>query len=39
MVAQVLDQVTAGMAWDDIAAEWRGSVTHSAIAEAIALST
>ena len=37
MVAQVLRQVAKGMAWDAIAAEWRGSVTHEAIAEAVEL--
>ncbi len=35
MVAQVLKQVTKGMTWEAITAEWRGSVTKEAIAEAI----
>jgi uncharacterized protein (DUF433 family) len=34
MVAQVLKQVAKGMPWDAIAAEWRGSITTEAIAEA-----
>jgi hypothetical protein len=37
MVAQVLRQVAKGMAWDAIMAEWRGSVTKDAIAEAVEL--
>ena len=37
MVAQVLKQVARGMPWDAITAEWRGTVTKDAIAEAIAL--
>jgi uncharacterized protein (DUF433 family) len=37
MVAQVLKQVARGMSWDVISAEWRGSVTTEAIAEAVAL--
>lgn len=37
MVAQVLKQVAKGMPWDAIAAEWRGSITKEAIAEAIKL--
>jgi uncharacterized protein (DUF433 family) len=37
MVAQVLKQVARGMAWDAITAEWRGTVTKEAIAEAVAL--
>jgi uncharacterized protein (DUF433 family) len=35
MVAQVLKQVAKGMPWDAITAEWRGSVTKDAIAEAV----
>ena len=37
MVAQVLRQVAKGMPWDAIAAEWRGSVSNDAIAEAVKL--
>ena len=37
MVAQVLKQVAKGMPWDEITAEWRGSVTADAIAEAVDL--
>jgi uncharacterized protein (DUF433 family) len=37
MVAQVLNQVAKGMSWDAITADWRGSVTKEAIAEAIEL--
>jgi uncharacterized protein (DUF433 family) len=35
MVAQVLRQVAKGMSWDAITAEWRGTVTKDAIAEAV----
>lgn len=37
MVAQVLRQVAEGMSWDAITAEWRGSVSKEAIAEAMEL--
>jgi uncharacterized protein (DUF433 family) len=37
MVADVLEQVAEGMAWEDIRAEWRGCISAEAIAEAIAL--
>ena len=37
MVAQVLKQVAKGMAWDAIMAEWWGTVTRDAIAEAVNL--
>jgi uncharacterized protein (DUF433 family) len=37
MVVQVLKQVARGMSWDAITAEWRGSVTKDAIAEAVEL--
>jgi uncharacterized protein (DUF433 family) len=36
-VADVLDQVAAGLAWETIIEEWRGSITQEAIAEAIRL--
>jgi uncharacterized protein (DUF433 family) len=35
MVAQVLKQVAKGMSWDAITAEWLGTVTREAIAEAV----
>lgn len=37
MVAQVLKQVAKGMPWDAITAEWRGSISKDAIAEAVEL--
>jgi len=37
LVAQVLRQVEKGMSWDAIVADWRGSVSREAIAEAIKL--
>ena len=37
MVSQVLRQVAKGMSWKKIMAEWRGSVSSEAIAEAIEL--
>ena len=37
MVSQVLRQVAKGMPWDKITAEWRGSVSKQAIAEAVSL--
>jgi len=37
MVADVLDQVADGLAWEKIIEEWRGSVTKEAIAEAVGL--
>lgn len=37
MVVQVLRQVARGMSWDAITAEWRGTVTKEAIAEAVEL--
>ena len=37
MVRQVLRLVAKGESWDAIAAEWPGSVTKEAIAEAVAL--
>ncbi len=35
LVADVLEQVAAGMAWEAIIEEWRGAVTKEAIAEAV----
>ena len=37
LVADVLEQVAAGMAWKSIIEEWRGSITEEAIAEAVRL--
>jgi len=37
LVAQVLEQVAAGMAWETITEEWRGDVTKEAIGEAVRL--
>ena len=34
LVADVLEQVATGMAWEDVIAEWRGALTEEAIAEA-----
>jgi len=34
LVADVLEQVASGTAWDTIVEEWRGSVSLDAIAEA-----
>ena len=39
MVSQVLDQVAAGMAWETIVDEWRGSISKEAIAEAVRLAS
>lgn len=38
LVADVLEQVADGMAWETIIEEWRGSITEDAIAEAVSLS-
>ncbi|MBI2266723.1 MAG: DUF433 domain-containing protein [Armatimonadetes bacterium] len=37
LVADVLDQVAGGMAWEAIAEEWHGKLTKEAIAEAVRL--
>lgn len=39
LVADVLDQVADGMAWEAIIEEWRGSLTRESIAEAIRLAS
>lgn len=36
-VADVLEQVAGGMAWESIVESWRGSVSDAAIAEAVRL--
>lgn len=37
LVADVLDQVAEGLAWETIVEAWHGSVTREAIAEAVQL--
>ena len=37
LVADVLQEVADGMAWETITEEWRGAVTPDAIAEAVRL--
>jgi len=37
LVADVLEQVASGMAWEAIIDEWRGAVSKEAIAEAVRL--
>jgi len=37
LVADVLEQVAGGIAWESIVEEWRGSITREAIAEAVRL--
>ena len=37
MVADVLDQIADGLAWETIIEEWRGSISKEAIAEAVEL--
>ena len=39
LVADVLDQVANGMAWEAIIEEWRGALTKEAIAEAVKLAS
>ena len=38
LVADILEQVGEGLAWETIIEEWRGSITKESIAEAIRLS-
>ena len=38
LVADVLEQVADGLAWESIVEEWRGSITYDAIGEAVRLS-
>ena len=38
MVADVLEQIADGLAWETIIEEWRGDITKEAIAEVISLS-
>ena len=39
LVADVLEQVSTGVSWDAIIAEWNGNLTKQAIAEAVALAS
>ena len=39
LVADVLEQVAAGMAWETIIEEWRGNVSSDAISEAVRLAS
>ena len=39
LVADVLEQVSSGMAWETIVEEWRQGVSKDAIAEAIRLAS
>jgi uncharacterized protein (DUF433 family) len=39
LVADVLEQVSAGMAWESIVVEWRERVSKEAIAEAVRLAS
>jgi uncharacterized protein (DUF433 family) len=39
MVADVLDQIAEGLAWETIIEEWRGSISKEAIAEAVRLAS
>ncbi len=37
LVADILEQVASGVAWESIVEEWRGTLTTEAIAEAVRL--
>lgn len=39
LVADVLEQVALGMAWETIVEEWRGQVSRESIAEAVRLAS
>jgi uncharacterized protein (DUF433 family) len=39
LVANVLEQLSAGMAWESISVEWRERVSKEAIAEAVRLAS
>jgi uncharacterized protein (DUF433 family) len=39
LVADVLEQVAAGLAWETIVEEWRGDLSVDAIAEAVRLAS
>lgn len=38
LVGDVLEQVASGAGWESIVADWRGSISKGAIAEAVRLS-
>ena len=38
LVADVLEQIADGLAWETIVEEWRNSIDYAAIAEAVRLS-
>ena len=39
LVADVLEQVAAGMAWESIIEEWNGNISKEAIGEAVRLAS
>ena len=39
LVADVLEQVASGMAWEAIIEEWRGAITKEAISESVKLAS
>ncbi len=39
LVGDVLEQVSTGVSWEAIIAEWNGNLTREAIAEAVALAS
>ena len=39
LVADVLEQVAAGTAWETIVTEWRGDISRDAIAEAVRIAS
>jgi uncharacterized protein (DUF433 family) len=39
LVSDVLQQVAAGLAWETIVEEWRGSISSDAISEAVLLAS
>ncbi len=39
LVADILEQVAAGIAWETIVEEWRGGVSSDAITEAVRLAS
>ena len=39
LVGDVLEQVSTGVSWEAIIAEWNGNLTRDAIAEAVALAS
>jgi uncharacterized protein (DUF433 family) len=39
LVADVLEQIADGMAWETVIQEWHGSINREAIAEALQLAT